>query len=135
VVGVLEEIEETCDLDFATDKAWDALHRCVSDGTLWSDGGTYPLSHVVLGGRQLHEGEERIVAYASGDQVADIAAALALVDQAWLRQRYDGLEFPDYQGHRGDDDFDYTWVNCRGLSDFFQSAAELNRAVIFTVDQ
>jgi Domain of unknown function (DUF1877) len=86
LVGILEENEETCDLDFATDKAWDALHRCLSDGTLWSEGGAYPLSHVVLGGRQLHEGEERIVAYVSGDKVADIAAALVPVDRAWFRQ-------------------------------------------------
>jgi hypothetical protein len=33
-VAVVEEIEEAWESPFETDKAWDALHRCLSDGTL-----------------------------------------------------------------------------------------------------
>lgn len=135
VMEIVEEIEETCDLDFATDKAWDALHRCLSDGTLWTDRGTYPLSHAVLGGLQLHDGEDYLVAYVSRDEVPDVATALTTIDRAWLRERYNSLDFPDYQGHRGDDDFEYTWRMCRGLDDFYCSAAKRGCAVIFTVDQ
>jgi hypothetical protein len=137
VAVIIEEIEESCDpgFDFETDKAWDALHRCLSDGTLDLAGGSYPLSHVVLGGMQLYEGEDYVVALIHAEQVPEVAVALVPVDQAWLRQRYDSLEFPDYQGFRSDEDFEYTWANFRGLGEFFQTAAAAGRAVIFTVDQ
>ena len=36
-----------------TGRAWDPLHRCLTDGTLALDAGSFPLSHVVLGGVQL----------------------------------------------------------------------------------
>jgi len=41
---VQEEIEEKWERDhlFETDKAWDALHRCLSDGTLDLLGGKPP---------------------------------------------------------------------------------------------
>jgi hypothetical protein len=68
---------------------------------------------------------------ASAEQVGAIAAALTSVDEAWLRERYEGLEFPDYDGVR----CEYTWANFRGLLKFFQAAADAGRAVIFTVDQ
>jgi hypothetical protein len=45
---LLEDIEENwdeADLSVDTDKAWDAMHRCLGDGTLNPDGGAYPLSH------------------------------------------------------------------------------------------
>lgn len=137
VASIIEEIEETWDRRFLfdTDKAWDALHRCLSDGTLDPDSGSYPLSHVVLGGVSLYEGEDYVVALVTADQVPEVAAALAPIDRAWLRERYDSLEFPDYQGVRGDEDFEYTWGNVQGLDGFFRTAAEAGRAVIFTVDQ
>lgn len=53
----------------------------------------------------------------------------------WLRECYNSLDFLDYQGHRGDDDFEYTCQMCRDLGDFYRSAAKLRRTVIFTVDQ
>lgn len=137
IAAIIEEIEESCEpgFDFGTDKAWDALHRCLTDGTLDWAGGLYPLSHVVLGGMQLYEGDDYVVALVRAEQVPDVAAALAPIDEAWLRQRYDSLEFPDYQGFRSDEDFAYTWANFRGLGEFFQVAANAGRAVIFTVDQ
>jgi hypothetical protein len=140
VAGMIEEYEEFAEswdprFEFETDKAWDALHRCLSDGTLDLAGGSFPLSHVVLGGMQLYEGEDYVVALVRAEQVPEVATALAPIDEAWLRRRYDTLEFPDYQGVRSDEDFEYTWANFRGLDVFFQAAAEDGRAVIFTVDQ
>jgi hypothetical protein len=140
VALILEEYElfaEDWDprFEFETDKAWDALHRCLSDGTLDLSGGSFPLSHVVLGGMQLYDGDDYVVALVRADQVPQVAAALAPIDEAWLRRRYDSLEFPDYQGVRSPEDFAYTWANFRGLDTFFQTAADAGRAVIFTVDQ
>jgi len=45
-----EVIEETYfgdhpDLKAKSDKAWDAMHRTLTDGQLTWDGGEYPLSH------------------------------------------------------------------------------------------
>jgi hypothetical protein len=49
---IIEEIEESWDddgLKVDTDKAWDAIRRRLTDGTLDPDSGEYPLSHAVLG--------------------------------------------------------------------------------------
>jgi len=55
---LLEDIEELWDddaLKVDTDKAWDTIHRCLTDGTLEPEGGEYPLSYAILGGRHLHD--------------------------------------------------------------------------------
>lgn len=137
VALIIEEVEESWDRPFLfeTDKAWDALHRCLSDGSLDLAGGSYPLSFAVLGGSPVYDGEEYVVALVRAQQVPEVAAALAPIDKAWLRMRYDSLEFSDYQVFRSDEDFEYTWANFQGLGDFFARAAEAGRAVIFTVDQ
>lgn len=143
-MAVLEEFE-MLDVweepgDFGTDKAWDAIHRCLTDGTLMAcdeegKAEDYPLSHAVLGGRFLLEGDGYIIALVAPQQVKDVAEALARVDQAWLRGRYDALDFPDYQGVKSEEDFDYTWANFAGLPEFYAGAAARDKAVIFTVDQ
>jgi hypothetical protein len=52
---VVEELEDAYFADHMellaeTDKAWDAMHRALTDGRLTWDGGEYPLNHVILGG-------------------------------------------------------------------------------------
>jgi hypothetical protein len=64
VLGIIQdEIEERWDEDwlYQSDKAWDAIHRCLTDGTLDPGGGSYPLRLAVLNGRKLHTGENYIV--------------------------------------------------------------------------
>jgi hypothetical protein len=137
IAAIIEEIEESWDETphFETDKAWDALHRCLTDGTLDLVGGSFPLSHAVLGGAQLYEGDDYVVALVSAEQVPAVAAALAPIDEAWLRERYETLRISDYQSFCSDDDFAYTWANFQGLGEFFQAAADAGHSVIFTVDQ
>ncbi|MEZ0114776.1 hypothetical protein ABH920_008811 [Catenulispora sp. EB89] len=132
---VFEEIEESPygEWSMGTDKAWDAIHRCLTDGELLFENGEYPLSHVVLGGRQLHEGDDYIVALVTAEQVVDVAQALERVDEGWTRERFFGLDFDDYDGARDEDDFGYTWTNLDDLRGFYQRAAQARRAVIFTV--
>jgi len=136
VISIVEQIEE--DLDpgyvFSTDKAWDALHRCLTDGTLKPDAGAFPLSYVVLGGAQLCEDADYLVSLIRADQVSAVADALTPIDRAWLRERYDLLPFPGYEMPRGEKDFEYTWGNVDGIADFFHAAAQEGRAVIFTVE-
>lgn len=129
---ILEEIEETDaytdDLRVGTDKAWDAIHRCLSDGSLDPDGGDYPLSYAILGGRHMHD--DYYVCYISAAEVRDVAAALHGIDETDLRRRYDQID-DNYQQPR-DDDFRYTWENFRDVRAFYDRAAAAGRAVIFT---
>ncbi|MEV4715176.1 YfbM family protein [Micromonospora sp. NPDC049374] len=133
VDGLIEEIEESWaedGLTVDTDKAWDAIHRCLTDGTLEPDGGEYPFSHAVLGGRRLHE--EYVVVYLTVDEARDVAAALQSVDRRELRQRFDAIDDPDYRGALDDADFDYTWDNFVEVRAFYQRAAAAGRSVVFT---
>src|SRR5262245_62055331 len=71
-----------------TDKAWDAMHRCLSDGTLNPERGAYPLNRAVLGGRQLFHGRGYIVSFVPSEEVADVARTLESVTEEWMRERY-----------------------------------------------
>ncbi|MEV6738544.1 DUF1877 family protein [Streptomyces sp. NPDC051104] len=97
---VVEEIEERWDLDhlFELDKSWDALHRCFTDGSLAYDNGDFPLSHVILGGVPLYEGDDYVVCFVTAEEVRDVAAALEPLDEHWLYDRFAELTFDDYQG-------------------------------------
>jgi hypothetical protein len=113
-----------------TDKAWDAMHRCLTDGTLSPDAGEYPLNHAVLGGRHLHG--DCYVVHVGASEVRDVAVALRGIDRAWLRARFDAIDDPGYVGAADDDDFEDTWSNFVDVRDFYGRAAAAGRAVIFT---
>jgi hypothetical protein len=139
VIAVVEAIEEGdghLELPDAcqTDKAWEAIHRCLADGQLTYDGGEFPLRAVILGGRQLVEEADYTVAYVPASDVPQIATALAGIDERWLRGRYDRLAGTDYGWQLSDDDFDYTWAGLQDVVEFYAAAADRGRAVIFTVD-
>ena len=118
-----------------TDKAWDAIHRALTDGGLAYDNGEYPLSHVVLGGEPLYGGEDYIISLKAPAQVRDVAAALKSVTRDALRRGYDRIDRATYQGSIGDEDFEYTWSGLEGLVAFYGRAAAEGRSVIFTADQ
>jgi hypothetical protein len=133
VSELLEEIEEFWDddaLKVDTDKAWDAIHRCLTDGTLAPEGGEYPLSYAVLGGRHLHD--EYYVVYVSTAEVREVAKTLRRVDRTWLRRRFEVIDDSDYRGARDNADFEYTWDNFVALQAFYDRAAAAERAVVFT---
>jgi hypothetical protein len=137
VMEVIEAIEERWDeANLAeSDKAWDAIHRCLTDGSLLYEGGSYPLNHFICGGRQLHQGEDYTVALVMPEQVKDVAAAAAPLSEAWLRERYFSLLKPgDYDGEIGEDDFGYTWESFQDIRNLFAKAAKNGRAIIFTTD-
>jgi hypothetical protein len=137
LMSAIEEIEESWDASnlAACDKAWDAMHRCLTDGQLGDGNGDYPLNHVVLGPRQLHKGEHYIVSFVSPEQVRDVAAALEPITEEWLGERYRTLVPRDYAPGYGEDDLAYTWDWFRGVRELYGNAASQRRAVIFTVDQ
>src|SRR5438105_1826129 len=58
LMELVEEIEEAWEEPFVveTDKAWDAIHRCLTDGSLLYVSGEYPLNRCICGGCQLFRG-------------------------------------------------------------------------------
>ncbi len=136
VMEVVEEIKERWNEKwlYQIDKAWDALHRSLTDGTLDLDGDE-ALNLAVLGGSSLYEGEDYFVILKTPQQCVAIAEALSDFDQARLRVRYDKIDAEDYGVPPSEEDFAYTWVWFEGLADFYRKAASAQRHVIFTVDQ
>ncbi len=137
LMAIIETLEVAWDTEniAESDKAWNAIHRCLTDGSLLYDGGTYPLDHVICGGEALHKGDDFTVSLVQPVQVRDVAAALEPSSEAWLRDRYETLINPaEYDGEKGEDDFAYTWEWFQGVRDLFRHAAASGSAVIFTVD-
>jgi hypothetical protein len=115
-----------------TDKAWDAIHRCLTDGKLeWGD---TPLHKCILGSDNLYEGDDYIMSFLSPEEVKEVAAAIKKVDREELRRRYFAIDAKSY-GKLSDDDFEYTWSWFALLREFFRKAARAKRSVLFTVDQ
>lgn len=137
ILGFIEALEEKWDEEWLsqTDKSWDALHRCLSNGTIYYDEGEYPLNRAILGGKHLYDGDDYVVAYVAPNEVKDVAAALAPLSEKDLRKRYDAIDPDDYDGEYGDKDFEYTWGNFLTLREFYKKAAAAGRSVVFTVDQ
>src|SRR3954464_8730265 len=130
LMGQIERIEEAWEEPFVveTDKAWNAIHRCLTDGSLLYVSGEYPLNHCVCGGRQLHRGPDYTVSFVSAREVKDVAAALAKVTKAWMRRRYDQIDPDEYdEVEMGDEDFDYTWENFLDVRRFYKRAAAAGR--------
>ena len=136
LMELADEIEEAWERPFVceTDKAWDAIHRCLTDGSLLYVSGEYPLNHCICGGRQLFRGRDHTVSYVSAPQVKDVASALAKITKGRMRKRYDQLDPEEYdEVEIGDEDFAYTWANFLDVRRFYNKAAEVGRAVIFNV--
>lgn len=137
VMTIVEELEEKWDEGWLaqTDKAWDALHRCLSNGTLFHDEGDYPLNRAILGGKRLYDSADYVVSYVAPNEVKDVAASLTSLTEQDLRKRYDAIDPDDYDGGHGDEDFKFTWTHFLAVREFYKKAAAAGRSVVFTVDQ
>lgn len=154
VYYIQDEIEAVWDRDhlLPTDKAWDAIHRCLSEFppdtpnfypvepeygayALPEDHGTYPLKLCVLGGKKLHDNEhDYFIRLIEPDEVEDLVPALNAIDETELRTRFykycEGT-WTEY----GEEGFEYVWEYFEMLRDFFARMAGNGRAVIFTASQ
>ena len=115
------------------DPCWKTLHRCLSDGTLEPSGGEFPLSHVFLGGRQLADGEDLIVALVRPDAVPIVAQALAEWSRDDLVERYRTLVADHHAEQSNVQNGEQSWSSLATVRDFFQRAAENTEAILFTV--
>lgn len=137
ILAVIEEIEERWDEAWLaqSDKSWDAMHRALSNGTIFYDEGEYPMNRTVLGGKHLYDGDDYVVSFVAPNEVRDVASALAPITEEAFRARYDAIDPDDYDGEHGDADFKYTWEHFLAVRGLYLKAATAGRAVVFTVDQ
>lgn len=64
LIEVVKELDMTGAPDACgVDKAWDGIHRCLTEGELGGEDGMYPLNAVVLGGLSLHVGGGYVVSF------------------------------------------------------------------------
>jgi hypothetical protein len=120
-----------------TDKAWDAILRCLTDGTLSFASHSGPLAKLILGGKQLNSDKQSyIVNLIEHHELREVSVALQAVTREWMKERYWRLRNTDYpQGLISEQDCQYTWDWFSGIPDFIFRADQEGRSVIFTVDQ
>jgi len=137
---VKEEIEPQY-FDLHTDwmvesgKAWDAIHRALTDGRLTFNNGSYPLNHVILGGDILYNKSDYILSLKTPRQVKDISQALHQINIDTFRKSYFKINPVEYGCPVNDQDFKYTWSNYEEMVPFWYRAAAEGRYVLFTTDQ
>jgi hypothetical protein len=136
---IQEHIEGAWDAEhlLETDKAWDAIHRCLTDGSLTIAPARNPLGKLIVGGRQLYSNKQSyIVNLVDANELPEISAALKAISKQWMKEQYEKLRDTDYpQELISSEDWEYTWEYFSGLPDFISRAQEEQRSVIFTVDQ
>src|SRR5882672_2153895 len=83
---ITEEIEERWDRNWLVemDKSWDAVHRCMGDGSLRTSQPSRT-AKAVLGGRQLSSRADWIISYLTADEVKQVADAIARIDEPEFR--------------------------------------------------
>jgi hypothetical protein len=117
-----------------TDKAWDWIHRVLTDGDLNWNNGTYPLNHVVMGGERLYSKSDWIISLKTPKQVADAAVELRKLTESSFREKFFLLDEFEIE-HSYDEDCKYSWVWFQSLREFWLRAAAEGRFVLFSVSQ
>lgn len=120
------------------DKAWAAIHAALADGTLYGDGGGYPLKMAVLGDHLICQTEAGDFMYLKHpEEVADIARSLRAVGRKRFEARYDRL--PPAVEDTGNEDFvyavgmiGYVWPYYEDMRAFYRRAAAEQLAVLFS---
>lgn len=118
-----------------TDKAWDGIHRALTDGHLDYGQGVYPLSHVIMGGERLYFSDDHIMVLKSRKEVQDAADALRAVTKDTFRAGYFRIDTEECGYRIDEEDFDYTWHWFEKLREFWVRAADGGRFVLFSASQ
>ena len=135
MLDYVEILHEDSEERQGTDKAWDPIHRCLSDGTLMWDAGRWPLRGAILGSESMYFGPDHVVMLLERDEVAVVAAALDRVSQEWLHERFVALRQYGYEGAVDEAAFDYVWYWFERMRGFFRRASDEDRAMLFAASQ
>lgn len=132
---ITEDIEEHSEPEWScsTDKAWDAIHRTLTNGLL-DDEDCGPMSLCVLGGELLTTEDDYVACLVRPEQVKAAAEEMEKLDQRQFSRRYFEIDEDDYGMELSEEDLEYTWTNFIDLREFFRRAAAGSRYVLFTVD-
>lgn len=135
ILDIVKRIEEDWDQNwlFEIDKAWDALHRVLTEGGLIFGGGEYPLNQVVLGSIQLLQSDVGLVSVIEANTASEIHQSLSKISESEFRSRYYRIDKDDYDGEISEDDLAYTLSSFHGLPQFFKKSADAGRDIILTV--
>lgn len=140
----LEYLQETIEEEYfsahrewlaETDKAWDAIHRTLTDGQFGWDNGAFPFSHVIMGGEELYELDDYIMSLKTPWEVKQIVEGLRTTTEVDFRERYFRIDPEDYGFSVNEEDFEYTWTWFNSMRDLYYRAADANRYVLFTASQ
>lgn len=135
-----EEIEEKyfseCpEFKAESDKAWDAMHRLLSDGDLSYESGPEPLRFTVIGGTPIYFDDDYIMSLKSPEQVKKVSEAISKITKDEFKKRYEIMDEAKYGCPKSDEDFEYTWDWFTGVVELYSRAANMDRFVLFTADQ
>lgn len=137
LISFLEELKSSPEmkkggriLDLGTQ--WDPIHRCLTEGELDPTGGDFPLNTAILGGKQLHQGDDLAAVLIRPDMINFVAEALAEVKQQDFRTKFFALNQTSYKGPLGEKEFVAIWLCLQNMKVFFEAAAENMEAVVFT---
>jgi hypothetical protein len=137
LMDTVEDFDRNGDMsdECEADKAWDGIHRCLTEGGLGSADGAYPLNAVILGGRRLYRGDRYVVCFNTADEVREIAAALNDVDLSRFAALYWSLDAGEYGAYIDQDGLTYLLDHLKETTAFYQRAAAAGHASLFVVDQ
>ncbi|MBR6102959.1 MAG: YfbM family protein [Ruminococcus sp.] len=142
-VYISEELEELYFEDYPErtaelDKAWDAIHRALTDGSLSYDCSGWPLGGVILGGEVLYGGcedqDDYIITAKPPIMVSELAKGLETLTKAKFKRGYDAID-STYPEPLSKEDMEYSWEYLGDAVPFFTFAAKHGLWVLFTADQ
>ncbi|XCN71826.1 MAG: DUF1877 family protein [Candidatus Electrothrix aestuarii] len=143
---IQEDIEARWDEEnlLLLDKSWDAIHRCLTDGTLTCKQKNIK-EKVIIGGRQLYKGSAYIISLKTSSEVQEIVESLQKINKQWFSEKFYGLRkkrswftwatCSDYEGPLDKNDFEASWEYFKELRCFFEKASQKKLSIIFLVDQ
>jgi hypothetical protein len=117
------------------DKAWYAMHLCLTDGDGSFGNAVAPREMCIMGRPNLHEGDGYIICLVPAKIVPDVAIALAEISEGWMSAQYDRLVPQEFDAAWHATDRDYTWSYFKSARELYRRAAAAGRAVLFVVDQ
>ncbi len=125
------EGELTC----ITEYAWNAVHRCLTDGYLKWNNGTAPRNQVILGGENLYDRDDFVMLLKDPRMVRGVAYALPNITKMWMLAGYKKIPPSDYEFAKSEDDFEIAWDAFLEVKRLFDVAGRAGRYILFTVEQ